>query len=184
MQMKGSCERSFEKLQHMMVPNLNTVEQFIVGVSRCWDAFLADPDPTLAWRELAPVFAYMDVLGALCAFDAAFHVVQQHRLRALAFHDVDSVCVGLAEARLLCGLASLQRGNTRAASVALIGALSHRGIHAVLPPLARIAAILDLKGHRLPPWRDTPPQDSSAFSPLQASASQAGSVLPPRYRAQ
>jgi hypothetical protein len=30
------------------------------------------------------------------------------------------------------------------------------GIQAVLPPLARIAAILDVRGHRLPSWRDAP----------------------------
>jgi hypothetical protein len=180
--MDSSCERSFGKLDHMVVSNLNTAEQFVVGVSRCWDAFLADPDPTLAWRELAPAFAYMDVLGALCAFDTAFHIVQQHRLCALSFLEVDSALLGLAEARLLCGLACLQRGNARAATIALIGALSRRGIHALLPPLARIAAILDTKGHRLPPWCDAPP-DGCAISPLWACPP-AETVSPPRRQVQ
>jgi hypothetical protein len=182
--MKGSRERSFERLHHMMVPDLDTAEQFVVGVSRCWDVFLADPDPTLAWRELTPVFAYMDVLGALCAFDAAFHIVRQYRLRALAFHAVGSAPVGLAEARLLCGLASLQRGNTRGASIALTGALSHRGIHAILPPLARIAAILDVRSHRLPPWRDAPPHDYGAPDVTRSSVPQAGNAWQPRCRVQ
>jgi hypothetical protein len=153
------CERSFDQLQDIEVPDLSTAEQFVVGVSRCWDAFLGDPDPTMAWRELAPVFVYMNVVGALCAFDAAFRILQRHRLRTLEFHEVDSAPVGLAEARLLCGLAALQRGDARAAGKALSGGLSRAGVHQLLPPLARIAAILDVSGHRLPAWRDGPPYE-------------------------
>jgi hypothetical protein len=165
------CERSFERLHEIEVPNLDTAEQFVVGVSRCWDAFLEDPDPTIAWRELAPVFVYMNVVGALCAFDATFRILQRHRLRSLEFHEVDSVPVGLAEARLLCGLASLQRGDTRSANAALTGALTRTGVHSLLPPLARIATILDIGGHRLPAWRDTPPQVCEAtFRTPQAAA--------------
>ena len=152
-----SGERSFADLNEIVVPGLSTAEQFVVGVSRCWDAFLSDPDPTLPWRELAPVFAFMNVSGALCAFDNAFRILSAHRLRALEFHEVDSLPVGMAEARLLCGLSALQRGNPRMATSALHGALSRVGVHALLAPLARIAAILDGRGHRLPAWRDTPP---------------------------
>ena len=69
---------------------------------------------------------------------------------------VDCIPVGLAEARLLCGLASLQRGNARTARTALTDVLSRAGVHALLRPMARIAAILDIEGHRLPLWRDLP----------------------------
>jgi hypothetical protein len=151
-------ERSFADLHQIVVPRLSTAEQFVVGVARCWDAFLIDPDPTLPWRELAPVFAFMNVMGALCAFDTAFHVLSAHRTRAFEFHEVDSLSVGMAEARLLCGLSALQRANPRLARSALHGALPRSGVHALLPPLSRIAAILDGRGHRLPAWRDTPPE--------------------------
>jgi len=149
-------ERSFAALQDLTVPRLGTAEQFVVGVSRCWDAFRADPDPTLPWRQLAPVFAYMNVMGALCAFDAAFRLLSRDRLCMLEFREVDSEPLGIAEARILCGLAALQRGKTRTAETALNGALSPGGVHALLPPLARIACILDGSEHRLPAWRDAP----------------------------
>ncbi len=149
-------ERSFRALPQATVSTLTTAEQFVLGVCRCWDAFMDHPDPTLAWRELAPVFAYMNVMGALCAFDRAFTVLHVHRLRALRFLDADSPRVGLDEARMLCGLASLQRGQVRAAIGVLHPSLTHHGIRTVLPPLARIAAILDAQGHRLPAWRDAP----------------------------
>jgi len=155
--MTDTSERSFANLHEILVPRMSTAEQFVVGVSRCWDAFMGDPDPTLAWRELAPAFLYMNVLGALCAFDTAFRILGRYRLQPLTFHEVDSVPVGLAEARLLCGLSALQRGNSRNATLAMNGALARAGIPALLAPLARIAAILDLQGHRLPRWRDTPP---------------------------
>jgi hypothetical protein len=156
--MKESSERSFADLHEIVVPRLSIAEQFVVGVTRCWDAFLADPDPTLPWRELAPVFAFMNVMGALCAFDTAFRVLSVHRLRLLEFHEVDTLPVGMGEARLLCGLSAMQRGCPRTAAGALHGVLSRFGVHAMLPPLARIAAILDSRGHRLPAWRDTPPE--------------------------
>ncbi len=156
--MERPSERSFASLDDLMVSNLNTAEQFVVGVTRCWDAFCGDPDPTLAWRELSPVFAYMNVLGALCAFDSVFRILKEHRLRTLTFNDVDSAPVGLAEARLLSALAALQRGNARTAGKALAGALTRAGVNGVLPPLARIAAILDAKRHRLPAWADGPPE--------------------------
>jgi len=158
---RGS-ERSFAALQDITVPRLATAEQFVVGVSRCWDAFRADPDPTLPWRQLAPVFAYMNVMGALCAFDAAFRLLSRDRLRTLEFRDVDSEPLGIDEARILCGLAALQRGKPRAAETALHGALSPGGVYALLPPLARIACILDGSEHRLPAWRDAPPAPSAA----------------------
>jgi len=155
--MQDSSERSFAELQDIDVPRLSTAEQFVVGVTRCWDAFLADPDRTLPWRKLAPVFAYMNVMGALCAFDTAFHVLSRNRTRSFTFHEVDSVPVGMTEARLLCGLSALQRGFPRSATAALHGVLSNAAVHALLPPLARIAAILDGRGHRLPAWRAPPP---------------------------
>lgn len=157
--LQDSDERSFQELARMTVPTLGTAEQFVVGVFRCWDAFQADPDPALAFRELGPVFAYMGVLGALCAVDRTFHTLRQHRLRALAFDEVDSAAVGQTEARFLCGLASLQRGDARKAAGVLAGIVSRPGIPVLVPPLARIAAILDVKGHRLPPWRDIPAYD-------------------------
>jgi hypothetical protein len=159
MAMTGSYERSFEDLPRLTVPHLDTAEQFVVGVFRCWDALQADPDPGLAWRELAPVFAYMGVLPALCAVDAAFHVVREYRLPALNFDEVDSPQLGVTEARFLCVLSSLQRGNARAARAILVGIVSRFGVRVLLPPLARIAAILDGNGHRLPAWRDGPPHD-------------------------
>jgi hypothetical protein len=158
--MDSICERAFEELQDIEVPNLDTAEQFVVGVARCWDAFLGHPDTTMAWRELAPVFVYMNVVGALCAFDSVFRILQRHRLRSLRFGEVDSMKLGLAEARVLCSLAGLQRGNARLASAALTGALSRTGVHELLPPLARIAATLDVSGHRLPAWRDLPTADA------------------------
>jgi hypothetical protein len=76
-----------------------------------WDCLLfhrtEDPDPTLAWRELTPVFIYINVVGALCAFERAFTVLHRHPLRTLRFQEVDSNSVGADEARILCGLAHL-----------------------------------------------------------------------------
>jgi hypothetical protein len=113
-----------------------------------------DPDPTLAWRELTPVFAYMNVMGALCAFDRTFVALHRYRPRTLKFHDTDSLTVGPDEARMLSGLASLQRGNARETIGVLRASLTSHAIPSVLPPLARIAAILDAGGHRLPEWSD------------------------------
>jgi hypothetical protein len=149
-------ERSFGELQVMTVSRLTVAEQFVVGACRCWDAFHDQPDPLLAWRELAPAFAYMNVLTALCAFGQTFDALRRHGLRMLQFEDGNSAQLGADEARLLCGVASLQRGQVRAASAALTGTLTRHGIQVVLPPLARIAAILDVRGHRLPTWRDAP----------------------------
>jgi hypothetical protein len=131
---------------------LSTAEQFVLGVCRCWDAFMEDPDPFLAWRELAPVFQYMNVLGALCAFDRTFALLRRLYPRRLRFNDTDSATVGIDEARVLCGIAGLQRGMTGATLRLLGDTMSVREVRAVLPPLARIAAILDARGHRLPLW--------------------------------
>ncbi len=136
----------------LAVATLTTVEQFVLGVCRCWDAFAGDPDPTLAWRELTPVFAYMNVMSALCAFERAFTVLHRHAPRSLRFQDVDSTHVGADEARLLYSLACLQRGHAQASISVLRESLSLYGVRNVLPPLARIAAILDARGHRLPAW--------------------------------
>lgn len=149
-------ERSFGELQAMTVARLTVAEQFMVGACRCWDAFQLHPDPMLAWRELAPVFAYMNVSAALCAFGQTFEVLRRHRLRALIFQEGDCARLCTDEARLLCGVASLQRGQVSPTVGILSGALTRCGIQAVLPPLARIAAILDVRGHRLPNWRDVP----------------------------
>ncbi len=39
------CERSFGGLPQMTVDSLSAAEQFVLGVCRCWDAFLDDPTP-------------------------------------------------------------------------------------------------------------------------------------------
>jgi hypothetical protein len=168
--MRHPCVRSFAELPNYRVPDLSTAEQFVVGVFRCWDAFLADPDRQLAWRELYPVFAYMGVVRALCAVDAAFQVVRHSRLRGLTFHDVDNPTLSLAEARVLCGLASLQRADSRAAAAALRGAISTRGIASLLAPFARIAGVLAAEGHPLPRWHDSP--DATRTAQVQKSVPQ------------
>ena len=155
----GWGERSFSELPALTVSRLTVAEQFMVGACRCWDAFQLHADPMLAWRELAPVFAYMNVTAALCAFGQTFDVLRRHRLRALIFQGGDCARLCTDEARLLYGVASLQRGQVRPTVRVLTGALTLRGIRAVLPPLARIAAILDVRGHRLPNWRDVPAPD-------------------------
>ena len=78
---ESTTERSFCNLPQITVSRLTTVEQFVLGVCRCWDVFVNDPDPTLAWRELTPVFVYMNVVGALCAFERAFTVLHRHPLQ-------------------------------------------------------------------------------------------------------
>jgi hypothetical protein len=135
----------------LQLTELTTAEQFVLGTCRCWDAFMGDPDPAaLAWRELTPVFAYMNVMGALCAFERTFTALHRHPLRTLRFEAVDSPLLGPDEERLLCVLACLQRASPLTAIRVLAEALTHYGVRCVLPPLARIAAILDLQGHRLP----------------------------------
>jgi hypothetical protein len=134
---------------------LMTAQQFVLGACRCWDAFIEHPDPWLAWRELTPVFTSMNVLGALCAFERLFAVLHRHPLRTLQFGEVDCTAVGPDEARMLSSLASLQRGHALAAIDTLNKSLTRYGVRSVLPPLARIAAVLDARGLRLPLWRDT-----------------------------
>jgi hypothetical protein len=171
----GLRERRFAALDEIRVPGLTTAEQFIVGTCRCWDAFQAGPDPTRAYRELAPVFAYMNVMGAMCAFDSTFSVLHRRGGSSLAFYEVDSPRLGLDEACVLSGLASLQRGRTRDAVAVLRRSLNRCGVHAVLAPLARIAAILEVRGHRLPAWRDTPKEGcADAFSPARDALPQDG----------
>jgi hypothetical protein len=168
------CERSIDGSDRITVATLSTAEQFVLGVCRCWDAFMDDPDPTLAWRELTPVFTYMNVVRALCAFERTFVVLRRHRLRTLRFQDVDSTQVGSDEARLLCGLACLQRGLAHAAIVVLSESMTAVGVRSILPPMARIAAILDAQGHRLPSWhpvrlrqrREGPWLDETFLPPL------------------
>jgi hypothetical protein len=160
---------------------LTTAEQFVLGTCRCWDAFMSDADPAaLAWRELTPVFAYMNVMGALCAFERAFTVLHRQPLRTLRFEPVDSPLLGADEARLLCVLACLQRADPLTAIRVLAGALTDYGVRCLLPPLARIAAILDSQGHRLPAWSRL--QGLVTRTPCPAPRDEISS--PPRCRAQ
>jgi hypothetical protein len=166
------CERSIGGSQ-LTVAALSTAEQFVLGVCRCWDAFMDDPDETLAWRELTPVFTYMNVVRALCAFERTFIALRRHRLRTLHFQDVDHAQVGMDEARVLCSLACLQRGRAHQAVVALSQSMTAFAVRSILPPMARIAAILDAQGHRLPSWhpvrvrrRQERPWDETFLPPL------------------
>jgi hypothetical protein len=161
--------RRFRSLTSLKVEALSTAEQFVLGVCRCWDAFMEAPDRTLAWRELAPAFAYMNVLGALCAFDCIFKVLRLQRSRGLRFHDTDCSSVGIDEATVLCAIAKLQRGSARQAVTLLRDALTPLGLRDVLPPLARIAAALDSRGHRLPLWSDLPADARGAHAPPMAA---------------
>jgi hypothetical protein len=153
--------RCFSALTQLATAHLTPAEQFVLGACRCWDAFMYDPDRTLAWRELAPVFAYMNVLNAMCAFDRTFECLHRYQPQRLHFQDTDCELLGPDEAKMLCCLACLQRGHARATINVLSDALPHRGIRAVLPPLARIAAILDAQGHRLPAWEGAPRESLS-----------------------
>jgi hypothetical protein len=148
--------RRFRHLAGLRVDALSTPEQFVLGVCRCWDAFMEGPDPTLAWRELAPAFAYMNVLGALCAFDCVFKALRFERAGGLHFHDTDCASIGVDEATLLAAVANLQLGLARPSAMLLRDALTPLGLRDILPPLARIAAALDAQGHRLPLWSDVP----------------------------
>ncbi len=72
-------ERNVDGPSRFPLAELTTAEQFVLGTCRCWDAFMDDPDPAgLAWREFTPVFAYMNVMGALCAFERTFTVLHRH----------------------------------------------------------------------------------------------------------
>lgn len=147
-----TTQRRFGDLDILTVPQLSTEEQFVVGVWRCCDAFAMSPDPTLARRLLGPAFAYMGMSRAFCAFDRAFAELRTHSVRPLQFREVDDPHLGADEARLLGGVASLQRLNVGAAKN-LLGALFTRmGLRAALPPLARIAGHLEAQGHHLPIW--------------------------------
>jgi hypothetical protein len=64
---------------------------------------------------LAPAFAYMNVLGALCAFDCVFKALRFERAGGLRFHDTDSAGIGVDEATLLAA------GRRYAAAATLMG---------------------------------------------------------------
>ncbi len=145
-------QRHFGDLYTLTVTQLSTQEQFVVGVWRCCDAFATSADPTLARRLLAPAFAYMGMLRAFCAFDRAFFELRAHSVRPLEFREADDPRLGADEARLLGGVASLQRLNVRAAKNVLCSLFTRMGLRAALPPLARIAGHLEAQGHRLPLW--------------------------------
>jgi hypothetical protein len=96
--------------------------------------------------------------------------------------DADPAALALLapdEERLLCVLACLQRAAALTAIRVLAGALTDYGVRCVLPPLARIAAILDLQGHRLPAWgrlegfvtrKPRPAESDEIFSPPRCPA--------------
>src|SRR5580698_5825566 len=94
-------ERSFRTLPKLHTAKIRICEQFVLGSCRCWDAFVAAPDPTLPIRKLAPVFAYMNVLGALCAFERAFQALKAASPYGLRFYDCEETQISLDEARLL-----------------------------------------------------------------------------------
>lgn len=158
--MKHLHERHFDGLSTLTVRGLSTPEQFVIGVCRCWDAFVADADHSLPWRLLGPVFAYMNVVDAFCAFEVSFRfLARAAALRPelkLGFRDPYDLSLGRDEARMLSCLASLQRGRTRDAIAVWEDVLTPQTVRTVLPPLARIAAILDVQGHRLARWRGAP----------------------------
>jgi hypothetical protein len=147
-----ASQRCFADLPAILVPQLSMPEQFVLGACRCWDAYMVLPDPRIAYRLLAPVFTYMNVSGALCAFDRAFAALYRHRVRAVEFKDTDCPRLALDEARVLSCLACLQRVNAREAVATLRALLPEDGVRAILPPLARIAGFLEARGHRLPCW--------------------------------
>lgn len=158
--MKPLYERHFDGVGTLAVRSLSVPEQFVVGVCRCWDAFLADSDRSLPWRLLGPVFAYMNVLDAFCPFETAFRFVggasRADAALTLEFREPESTLLGSDEARVLSCLASLQPGSPREAIAVWKDVLAPHAVRMLLPPLARIATVLDLKGHRLARWRGTP----------------------------
>lgn len=162
-------KRRFSQLANLRVDALSTPEQFVLGVCRCWDAFMTASEPGLAWRELAPAFAFMNVLGALCAFDRVFALLRNETLRCWRFNDTDCSALGLDEATMLCALAHLQRASACQTVLLLRETVTPLGLRSMLPPLARIAATLDGQGHRLPEWNDLP-VDAPAFMRATLSA--------------
>lgn len=143
--------RSLGTLADLSMSRCEVSEQFMVGSLRCWDAFMLTADPILPIRQLAPVFAYMNVLEALCAFEKAFCALHASP-RRLAFKEADDERIGSDEARMLSAVASLQIGHSRAAVSVLRPRLSDAVVRNLVPPLARIAALLCQKGHQLPRW--------------------------------
>jgi hypothetical protein len=166
--------RSFRQLPALRVDALSTPEQFVLGVCRCWDAFMEGSDPTLASRELAPAFAYMNVLGALCAFDCVFKALHFQRARGLRFQDTDCNYVGIDEATLLAALANLQRGTARQSALLLREALTPIGLRDVLPPLAFQAAAATLKGRNFFSAATASPMNTISSTPC--ATANAGSL--------
>ena len=152
MMFDGPMQRCFHTLPTLTIHEVSVAEQFLLGACRCWDAFTADPDPALPWRQLAPVFAYMNVLGAMCAFERLFAVLSSARTR-LRFCEADAPGIHPDEARILSALAALQEADARSAVRVLRDILDDRCVRAAMPALARIASIMDSQGHRLPRWQ-------------------------------
>jgi hypothetical protein len=69
---------------------------------------------------LAPAFAYMNVLGALCAFDCVFKALRFERAGGLRFHDTDSAGIGVDEPTLLAA-GRRYAGRRYAAAATLMG---------------------------------------------------------------
>ena len=166
-------QRCFDTLPALSTQECSVAEQFLLGACRCWDAFSSDPDPTLPWRHLAPVFAYMNVLGAMCAFERLFAVLVASPSRRLRFREADAHGIHPDEARLLSALAALQAADARGAVQVLREILGEDEVRDALPALARIASILDGQGHRLPRWQPATAVRGSAKRPT-ASRSRVG----------
>lgn len=167
--------RRFCDVCSLTVQALSEGEQFVVGVWRCWDALTHDRDAELAPRLLGPVFEYMNMPGAWCAFGRACDALRRYQRRPFIMVEADHPFLTGDEARLLAGLAELQRLNTLAAAAVLKSLVVADGVPELMAPLARIAGCLAGAGHHLPAWtfceaRRVPSGSGSAVGEKQFQA--------------